>query len=106
MNRRQFIASLSAISVAPQVLAHHGWSSFDEARPLYFEGVVKQVKWQNPHAEVVITVAQNAVMPNDLAKRTWPAQTQTVDSKKNCRRHDAAYGSRRMGTGIVSANPH
>jgi Family of unknown function (DUF6152) len=82
MNRRQFFVSLPALTLASQVLAHHGWSSFDEARPLYFEGVVKTIKWQNPHAEITITMANDAVLPSDLAKRNWPLQTQTLDSKK------------------------
>jgi len=82
MNRRQFIVSVPALTLAPQVLAHHGWSSFDEARPLYFEGVVKSVKWQNPHAELTITMAANTILPSNLAKRKWPPQTQTVDSQK------------------------
>ena len=43
------VSLLVAASLAP---AHHGWSSFDEAGPVYLEGVVKEVKWQNPHAEV------------------------------------------------------
>jgi hypothetical protein len=82
MNRRQFMVSLPALTLATQALAHHGWSSFDEARPLYFEGVVKTIKWQNPHAEITITMAANTTLPTDLAKRMWPLQTQTLDSKK------------------------
>lgn len=82
MNRRQFFLSLPVLTLASQALAHHGWSSFDEARPLYFEGVVKTVKWQNPHAEITITMAANTTLPSDLAKRNWPLQTQNIDSKK------------------------
>jgi len=82
MNRRQFVVGLPVLSFAPLAFAHHGWSSFDEARPLYFEGKVKSVKWQNPHAELTIMMAASTILPSDLAKRTWPAQTQTVDSKK------------------------
>lgn len=32
--------------IATAALAHHGWSSFDETKPIYLEGVVKNVKWQ------------------------------------------------------------
>ncbi len=82
MNRRQFVACLPAFTIAPLAMAHHGWSSFDEARPLYFEGVVKAIKWQNPHAEVSIAMATDATLPRDLAKRAWPKQTLTLDSQK------------------------
>ena len=29
-------------------LAHHGWSSFDQDRPIYLEGKVVKSVWQNP----------------------------------------------------------
>ncbi|MFN8992204.1 MAG: DUF6152 family protein [Pseudomonadota bacterium] len=82
MNRRQFVVATSASLLAPSLLAHHGWSSFDEAKPLYFVGTVKSVKWQNPHAELVIEVAKDATLPADLAKRAVPKQTQNVDGAK------------------------
>ena len=34
--------------------AHHGWSSFDQERPIYLEGRAADVKWRNPHAELVL----------------------------------------------------
>jgi hypothetical protein len=82
MNRRQFVLTLPALSLAPAALAHHGWSSFDESKPLYLEGKVKSVKWQNPHAELVIDVAAATTLPADLAKRVAPKQTQNVDGAK------------------------
>jgi len=65
--------------VATVVQAHHGWSSFDNERPLYVEGTVKSVKWQNPHAEVVLDVPQGVKLPADLAGRPVPAQSAPVD---------------------------
>jgi hypothetical protein len=85
MNRRQFVLSAPlALVVAPALpsFAHHGWSSFDETRPLYFTGKVKSMKWQNPHAEVVITMTKDATLPADLAKRIAPKQTNPVDGAK------------------------
>jgi hypothetical protein len=85
MNRRQFAQfgfTLPLLSISCSALAHHGWSSFDDTRPLYFEGKVKSSKWQNPHAEVVIDMSAAAALPADLAKRAWPKQTQAVDSGK------------------------
>lgn len=59
--------------------AHHGWSSFDQNRPIYLEGRVVEVKWRNPHAELVLELPESLNLPADLAKWTLPAQTAGVD---------------------------
>jgi hypothetical protein len=59
--------------------AHHGWSSFDETRPIYLEGVVKEVKWQNPHAEVMLEV-NGAAAPAALPRFAVPKQSANVDA--------------------------
>jgi len=85
MNRRVFVSSVSAVSaiaLSQRALAHHGWSSFDEARPIYLVGKVKLLKWQNPHVELVITMAADAALPASLGKRAFPAQTAPVDGAK------------------------
>ena len=89
MKRRALISVLPAFSallvtglLATGARAHHGWSSFDESKPLYLTGKVKAVKWQNPHAEIVITVASDTVLPADLAQREPPAQSNPVDGNK------------------------
>jgi hypothetical protein len=50
MQRRIFIAL--PLSLSLPAWAHHGWSSFDQARPIYLEGKVAQVAWRNPHVEL------------------------------------------------------
>lgn len=65
--------------IATAALAHHGWSSFDETKPIYLEGVVKSVKWQNPHAEVVLEV-NGAAAPAALTRFTIPKQSANVDA--------------------------
>jgi hypothetical protein len=86
MNRRTFALSLPAfaatLSAALPAWAHHGWSSFDESKPIYLAGKVKSTKWQNPHAEIVITLTADTKLPADLGKRKAPAQTATVDGEK------------------------
>lgn len=85
MNRRdllRFTSVAGATIWTGQALAHHGWSSFDETAPLYFGGKVKSVKWQNPHAEIVITIGADAALPADLAKRDTPSQSSSVDGAK------------------------
>ena len=59
--------------------AHHGWSSFDETRPIYLEGTVKSVKWQNPHAEVMLEVNRSEP-PAALARFAIPKQSAIVDA--------------------------
>jgi Family of unknown function (DUF6152) len=78
--RRAVVAALSLTAIAPQTFAHHGWSSFDETKPIYLEGTVKSVKWQNPHAELVLDITRNASMPADLPKVQVPKQTAPVDA--------------------------
>lgn len=72
----QFVGA--ALLIAPAV-AHHGWSSFDQDRPLYLGGIVSQVKWQNPHAEMTLRV-DVAKLPERFDSRALPAQQQSVDA--------------------------
>ena len=59
--------------------AHHGWSSFDQNRPIYLEGRAVVVTWRNPHAELMLEVPEVMGVPNDLAARKVPAQTADLD---------------------------
>jgi hypothetical protein len=79
IHRRHLILAAFALAAAP-VVAHHGWSSFDQDKPLYLAGTVKSVRWQNPHAEFILTVPAGLTIPADLAGRKAPAQSQSVDS--------------------------
>jgi hypothetical protein len=77
MKRRTLL--LAGASAPLAALAHHGWSSFDQDKPVYLEGRIKSVRWANPHAEAVITVESTLRMPADFARRSTPAQSQGVD---------------------------
>lgn len=82
MQRRMFLntgvaAGLSAVGGA--AWAHHGWSSFDQNRPLYLEGKAVEVRWRNPHAELVLELPENLMLPANLAARPLPAQSAAVD---------------------------
>jgi hypothetical protein len=70
------IVAVVALNVAT---AHHGWSSFDETKPIYLEGMVKSVKWQNPHAEVTLEV-NRAAPPAALTRFAIPKQSANVDA--------------------------
>ena len=84
MKRREVMKTslcLPAIAVPFFAYAHHGWSSFDQERPLYLEGKVVKVMWQNPHAELEIELPATLKLPTDLMQRALPAQTAPVNEK-------------------------
>ena len=78
MQRRTMMAT--PLCLALPAWAHHGWSSFDQSRPIYLEGQVAKVAWRNPHAELQLDLpAAGLKLPSDLAQRSLPAQTSPVD---------------------------
>jgi Family of unknown function (DUF6152) len=78
VKRRNVVYLVSAALLAAPVLAHHGWSSFDQDKPLYLSGTLTQVRWQNPHIEVMLR-ADAVKLPEGIATRPVPAQQQSVD---------------------------
>ena len=82
MHRRTLIAFGATSLALPRAFAHHGWSSFDQDRPIYLEGKVVKVAWRNPHAELEIELAADLKLPADLARRAVPAQAAAVDSAR------------------------
>ncbi len=54
--------------------AHHAWNEIDTARTLTLTGVVKSVKWENPHASLVLETVEGGarvdwtVMMSGLAR--------------------------------------
>lgn len=86
MNRRESLGCLSGTVVLlggwPSLVhAHHGWSSFDQTRPLYLGGVAREVRWRNPHTEFTLEVAPGLTLPADLAMRRLPEQMARVDTQ-------------------------
>ncbi len=78
MQRRTLLAA--PLMLALPAWAHHGWSSFDQGRPVYLEGKAVKVAWRNPHAEMVLELpADGLKLPGDLAARSLPAQSAPVD---------------------------
>jgi hypothetical protein len=78
MQRRHFVLFGTSL-FAPPAWAHHGWSSFDQTRPIYLEGRAGKVAWRNPHAEFELEVPAELRLPADLATRPVPAQSAPVD---------------------------
>ncbi|MBV7544532.1 DUF6152 family protein [Acidovorax sp. sic0104] len=79
LHRRHLLVAAATMPLGAH--AHHGWSSFDADRPIYLEGTVRSVRWQNPHAELQLDVPAGLALPTDLAQRAVPAQTAPVDGK-------------------------
>ena len=81
MERRTFLAALPLLIAARPSWGHHGWSSFDENRPIYLAGKVVQVRWQNPHADLVLELANPLTKPLTLGNRSVPKQSAPVDAE-------------------------
>jgi hypothetical protein len=82
MQRRTLLA-FAAVGFAPvPARAHHGWSGFDQDRPIYLEGKAENVVWRNPHAELMLRLSPGLALPADLPKRALPAQSASVDPAK------------------------
>ena len=84
MKRRDALKTTAALSftgLGLPALAHHGWISFDQDRPIYLEGKVVKSVWQNPHVELMIDLPAALKLPADLAQRALPAQSAPVDGK-------------------------
>ncbi len=84
--RRLAVKALGLATAAPAAWvataahAHHGWSSFDQDRPLYLQGRALEVQWRNPHVELVLQRDAGG-LPPDLASRPVPAQAAQVDGR-------------------------
>ena len=50
MTRITLFAAALAITIPAAALAHHGWSSYDETKPITLTGTLQNVAWSNPHA--------------------------------------------------------
>ena len=77
MQRRSLIVVALAAPLGAR--AHHGWSSFDQGRPIWLEGRTTQVDWRNPHAELTLELPADLKLPPDLASRRLPPQSAAVD---------------------------
>lgn len=77
MDRRTFVTAALAAPLLAR--AHHGWSSFDQNRPIWLEGRATKVSWRNPHAELALELPAELRLPADLPTRRLPAQSAGID---------------------------
>jgi hypothetical protein len=56
-NARRLLAAIAvAIAAVGSVAAHHGWSNYDESKPLTATGVIREAGYANPHGFVRLQV--------------------------------------------------
>jgi len=79
MIQRRRLLVAGSLGLALPAWAHHGWSSFDQDRPLYLEGRATKVMWRNPHGELEVELPENPSLPADLKQRALPKQSAAVD---------------------------
>ena len=54
MARITLFAAALAVTIPAAALAHHGWSSYDESKPLTVTGALQNVAWTNPHGSATM----------------------------------------------------
>lgn len=47
--RRTALFAAAALAISAPALAHHGWSSYEETKPITLNGSLTSVAWANPH---------------------------------------------------------
>ncbi|PCD01957.1 hypothetical protein COC42_10675 [Sphingomonas spermidinifaciens] len=52
---RSFVAAAVLVAAPVAAVAHHGWSAYDETKPITVGGPLKNVVWGNPHGTAKIS---------------------------------------------------
>lgn len=47
--RSTTLIAVAALAIAVPAAAHHGWSSYDETKPITLSGSFTELSWGNPH---------------------------------------------------------
>lgn len=55
--RRLLLGLALACLPAVAALAHHGWGSYDAAKPVTVAGPIETLKYENPHATITVKAA-------------------------------------------------
>jgi hypothetical protein len=102
------LASIAVMYAVPAV-AHHSFAMFDAEKAVTLDGTVKEFQWTNPHAWILINVAnaqggqdQWAIEmggPGGLARQGWIPKTLTPGMKITATIHplkDGTHGGQYM----------
>jgi hypothetical protein len=52
--RTHLCFAAAAVLVCGSAAAHHGWGSYDAARPITVAGTITDSKYENPHATITV----------------------------------------------------
>ena len=84
-------AGIAALMSAMPAVAHHSFAMFDATKLMTLEGTVKQFQWTNPHAWIILLVADGEGQPvqwaiemngpTGLARDGWYPKTLTPGMK-------------------------
>ncbi len=87
---KRFALSVAAVAIAcGSAAAHHGWGSYDAAKPITVNGTIQSSKYENPHATITVkapdkvwtvTLAPTFRMMNRGATRDMVAVGKTVSA--------------------------
>jgi hypothetical protein len=102
--RAPAVAGIATLAVyAVPAVAHHSFAMFDAAKTVTLEGSVKEFQWTNPHAWIMLNVAnpqgqaeQWAIElngPSGLARDGWKPKTLTPGMNVSVTIHPLRDGS-------------
>jgi hypothetical protein len=112
-----------ALMYAVPALAHHSFAMFDAEKSVKLEGTVKEFQWTNPHAWILMNVADASGQqvqwaiemggPGGLARQGWLPKTLTPGMKISAIIHplkDGTHGGQFMAVtlpdGKLMGNPN
>ena len=52
--KRSLVLLAGALGLAAPAAAHHGWGSYDAAKPVTVTGPITTSKYENPHATITV----------------------------------------------------
>lgn len=58
MRRRPLLMFAFSFACLPVARGHHGWSSFDQTRPIWLSSRAASVQWSNPHAALLLELPE------------------------------------------------
>ena len=89
MTRYVLLAAALGVGIAVPAVAHHGWGSYDAAKPITVTGPILTSKYENPHAtltvrgsdkEWTVTLAPTSRMGNRGARAAVVAVGKSVSA--------------------------
>ena len=68
-------ASLVVLALVTGIAdAHHAWTEIDTAKSLTLTGTVRSLKWENPHASLVLRTADRDATVDWTVEMSGPAR--------------------------------